>query len=506
MVNGRCNPHWSRVHTRGALGVIVFLIILAAVRSAFGPRSDNGGIVHRPRPQLMDPLQSPQLITFWADFEQTLLEAKPDGAPVRPWRSVSSEEEQADPNTAVRLDYIKMDENDIKALSVSHGRMVGSLVQLAPQLPYERGTRGVVMSAGGKYFGVAVISIRMLRRSGSKLPVQVFLDTWDDYDIIGCEHILPSLNARCLVLAEIWSKARSHVSLEKYQYKVFALVFSSFEDIIFLDADAFPAYDPDHLLDVEPFLSTGLVTWPDFWISTSSHYFYEIAGLEVPPLTIRTCSESGIMIYSKRMHADSLLLSAYYNYYGPSHYYPLLSQGATGEGDKETFLHAALALGKSFYDVRTPVSVMGDWVDGEWYSAGMKQADPAKDWAIQRGKQTSQKQNETAAIATSAINSERTKSGAGEPPRSGDFARPFFIHNNIVKLNVQHLFEEPTYWANKETGHFIRLWGDADGVINEFGYDAEHVLWDEMVIAACDIGRTVCERAKTYFQAVFPER
>ena len=506
-MNGRYNPHhWRGFHTRGVLGVIVFLVILAAVCPGFGPRSDNVGIVHRPRPSLMDPLQSPQLITFWTEFEKRLLEAKPDGAPVRPWRAVSFGEEQADPNTAVRLNYIKMDENDIKALSVSHRRMVGSLVQLAPQLPYERGTRGIVMSAGGKYFGVAITSIRMLQRSGSKLPVQVFLDTWDDYDVIGCEHILPSLNARCFVLAEIWSKAQSHVSLEKYQYKVLALVFSSFEDIIFLDADAFPAHDPDYLLDVEPFLSTGLVTWPDFWISTSSHYFYEIAGLDVPPLTMRACSESGIMIYSKRMHADSLLLSVYYNYYGPSHYYPLLSQGAPGEGDKETFLHAALALGKSFYDVRTPVSVMGDWVDGEWYSAGMKQADPAKDWAIQRGNQTSQKQNETAAIAISAINSDGTKSGAGKPPPSRDFARPFFIHNNIVKLNVQHLFEEPTHWANKETGHFIRLWGDADGVINEFGYDVEHVLWDEIVIAACDFEKTVCEKAKTYFQAVFPER
>ncbi|KAK7679537.1 Golgi alpha-1,2- mannosyltransferase [Cerrena zonata] len=42
----------------------------------------------------------------------------------------------------------------------------------------------------------------------------------------------------------------------------------------------------------------------------------------------------------------------YYNYYGPDYYYPLLSQGAAGEGDKETFIAAAHKLKLPYYQVK----------------------------------------------------------------------------------------------------------------------------------------------------------
>ena len=275
------------------------------------------------------------------------------------------------------------------------------------------------MTAGGLYFGVAITSVRMLRRAGSILPVEVFLDSWNDYDISSCERILPALNARCIVMSEVWNKTPKFGKLNKNQYKVFALLFSSFEEVLFLDADAFPAHNPDVLFDVEPFKSTGLITWPDFWVSTTSHYFYEIAGIETPSLDTRRSSESGIMLYNKRRHANSLLLATYYNYYGPAHYYSLLSQGAAGEGDKETFLHAAMALGEPFYAVHNRVRVIGDKLNGTWQTAGMTQSDPVEDWAQAR---------------TASLDPDTVEKKEVEEPR------PLFIHNNIVKLDVNHLF------------------------------------------------------------------
>lgn len=44
----------------------------------------------------------------------------------------------------------------------------------------------------------------------------------------------------------------------------------------------------------------------------------------------------------------------YYQLYGPSIYYPLLSQGTLGQGEKETYVAAAMALNMSFYQIHTP--------------------------------------------------------------------------------------------------------------------------------------------------------
>jgi alpha 1,2-mannosyltransferase len=490
---------------RAIITVIVIFIVLVGLLGDHSLKAPSYPSIAHNRPGIgkwstsqLDPLQSPQLVTFWKEFQRTLLHAKPRADPVKPDGGVPDDDMHVDmerAKTHPRLDITRLSNEHLAAMKQSHKFMVEGVQRLVPHLPYDSGSRGIVMSAGGSYFGVAITSVRMLRRSGSQLPVEVFIDNWADYDMMTCERILPSLNAKCRVLSEIWSTTPSLVTLQKYQYKVFAILFSSFEDVLFLDADAFPAHNPDGLLDVEPYRSNGLVTWPDFWASTASHHFYDIAGVPVPPLNTRRSSESGIMLWSKQKHADSLLLATYYNYYGPKYYYPLLSQGASGEGDKETFLHAALVLQKPFFDVRTPVSVIGRWINGTWYTAGMKQGDPVEDYALQHA---------ATSLTTGShpINSNRPTSTDGETEIEA--ARTLFIHNNIVKLDAKHLFDEAKNWHN-ETGHLIRLWGDKDSAVDQFGFDIERVLWEELVFAACDIGGDGCEKTRDYFRTIFPD-
>jgi alpha 1,2-mannosyltransferase len=482
--------------------LILFALMTIAIFRRHEIQSSHIGryvpLVFSPQKPLTDSLKTPELISFWKELENILVRARPKAAPIQPFRAPTQKELEEKPESARRLNLINIKEEDLNAMKASHGLMVRDLDELAAVLPFQPRSRGVVMSAGGNYFGMAITAIRMLRRSGSELPVEIFIDTRDDYDEDLCDEILPLLNAKCLVMDDVWSAAGSKPFFHKYQFKVFALLFSSFEDILFLDADAFAAFSPDSLFDTEPYLTTGLVTWPDFWISTTSKHFYHIAGIDETSLTVRRCGESGIMLYSKRLHAQSLLLAAYYNYYGPSYYYPLLSQGAQGEGDKETFLHAALALGKPFYDVKTPVGVMGSWRNGQFRSAGMKQADPVEDWNIrEKWFHLHQYGNVSPAIMAH---------GSIEDPidtnKRENQARPFFIHNNIIKLDVKRLFDDVAQYQD-QGGNFVRTWGPKELVIADFGYDAEKVLWEELVIAACDIGGAVCEKAKEYYRAVF---
>jgi alpha 1,2-mannosyltransferase len=66
----------------------------------------------------------------------------------------------------------------------------------------------------------------MLRRTGTTLPVEVFLGSPDEYEELVCDIILPSLNAKCIILSILIP-----FSLKHYRLKTFAILFSSFESV-----------------------------------------------------------------------------------------------------------------------------------------------------------------------------------------------------------------------------------------------------------------------------------
>ncbi|KAH0050165.1 nucleotide-diphospho-sugar transferase, partial [Aureobasidium melanogenum] len=193
----------------------------------------------------------------------------------------------------------------------------------------------------------------MLRRSGSDLPVQVFVADESEYEDKLCQDYLPKLGAECLILSDFIQG----FEVTHYQLKSLAMLLSSFEHVLYLDSDSIPLLRPEtELFAAEPYTSTGLVIWPDFWISTESPSFYDVAEIgTMPPNLPKSSSEAGQLLINKRKHLKTLLLANYYNIYGPDFYYPLLSQGALGQGDKETFMAAAMVLNSSYYRVKTGV-------------------------------------------------------------------------------------------------------------------------------------------------------
>ena len=119
------------------------------------------------------------------------------------------------------------------------------------------------MTAGGTYLVHALVTIRMLRRTGTNLPVKVFLRDPSEGDPRICDDMFPALNAKCIALSDTLSDDLSAIG--KYGYKMIAMMLSSFEDYLYLDADCFPIYNPDVLFTMAPFTTHGLVLWPDFW-------------------------------------------------------------------------------------------------------------------------------------------------------------------------------------------------------------------------------------------------
>jgi alpha 1,2-mannosyltransferase len=356
----------------------------------------------------------------------------------------------------------------------AHALVVAVIPDYLNVVKYQSRARGIVAVGGGAYMGPVLVSIRMLRRKNTILPVEVFLPNEKYYDTYICDEVLKELNARCVTLPRL-----KDFDLKKYQYKALAILLSSFEDVLFLDVDNFPLINPNELFDSAPYTTTGLVTWPDFWASSTSPLYYQISAQIPPSLRRHATTEAGQFLLSKRKHAATLLLATYYNLYGPKFYYRLLSQGAPGEGDKDTLIAAAAdALDATYCQVRKRVMSIG-YIGPYGYFTGtaMCQRHPSDDYA-------------------------HYLAAPEEGYRESPDARIIFIHHSGVKLNPQDLL------GQLDAGY--RMWGSKEQTVGKFGFDLEAELWKEILVVACqgkhrkgwDEKRKVCDGLRGLWDAI----
>ncbi|KAJ6109889.1 hypothetical protein N7486_002124 [Penicillium sp. IBT 16267x] len=470
----------------GALVIASFLIWNYSQWTPSASRSTSGY-------SLGSSTQTPPDLTaahqrFWRTFHGYLEKHGPDANAIVEDEKAPTEGFKA-MDAAPRPDFVKVASEDVITMKEAHAGFVEAISNSPPQLQYIPGTKGVVSTAGGSYLPVLVISLRMLRRTGSTLPMEVLLADENEYEDYICDTVLPSLNARCIVLSRILVAAPARI--EKYQFKPFAMLFSSFEEILFLDADAFPLEQPEALFKSEPFRSKNMVTWPDFWASSASPLFYEITDTPIPDMNLRQSTESGELLISKKTHLGTLLLCTYYNYWGPSHYYPLLSQGAAGEGDKETFVAAANAMNEPFYQVSESICALGHKKEGGMAGSAMAQFNPMQDYAL-------------------------TSRGSWRV-RGDDAPAPdvFFIHANFPKFNPATVFEKhEVNPAFLDDGTYTRAWTIPEDVVGRFSakVDIEKAFWREILWTACELEhkfvswdnyRDICAGVKDYWHNIY---
>lgn len=437
----------------------------------------------------------PDIVEFWAQFAHLLDNSKPNVNPIQLTHSLEGQlvegSEEANGERKPFQQSIGISPQDVKALSASH-------LKLTTDTRFEhanehaaklyRGT-GIVTVAGGPYFPPVLIAIEMLRKqTNSTLPVHVFLQNKKEYEPYICEEVLPTLNAQCFVIEDYLRKSNPF-EVQSYQLKIMAILFSRFENVLFLDSDCMALRDPRELFSSEPYLSTGFLSWSDYWIATEDPVFYNIAGLPKMPSGMPTrSSETGQLMVNKRKHLTTLLLAAYYNVFGPDFYYPLMSQGAMGEGDKETFLAGAAVLGNPYYRIKENCGTIGYHdPQGNFHGGAIVQYHAGDDWILAHGN-ASQK-------ATTQHNK----------------PRPFFLHANYPKMNVAFLLDENHIFL-EGTEQRIRIWGDQKSIVEMFGYDIEKTVWDLLRHQACEMGDKmgalrgrwqICKRANEHYKEIF---
>jgi len=411
---------------------------------------------------------------FWHRLANILHEAKPSFAEVRrtndrsPWITYNRLDQPS-----VRPDLLDMSWDELKEFKTIHAKAIEDFKDLAPSMPFVKGTRGIVTTASNDALAILTSSLWMLRASGSMLPVEIWFEDEHNYEQVPCEVIFPSLGAKCMFMQDYLPKDLEHpLHIVKFTFKTLALLFSSYEQILFLDCDAFPVANPDSIFVTEPFVSAGWVMWPDYWASTASHFWYDISGLPEPDLKDRASVESGELLINKATHGAALLLVQLYNVWGPEHWHRLFSQAAPGEGDKDTFPAAVQVMNMSWYQVAENPQRIGYRCDKK-HAIGSGQSHPNDDFLItSRGIMT----HEEGLDLTQSIH-----------------PRVLFIHGNLPKYDPYILLDwrlPDLDWndmlrCDDGDGRAHRFWGPKELAVAKYGWDPEAALWDALRWEAC---------------------
>ncbi|KUI69845.1 Alpha-1,2-mannosyltransferase MNN2 [Cytospora mali] len=374
----------------------------------------------------------------------TLLEAHSPAVSGKPQPLDAVKDAKAEPWPTEKdvdlMDALGIKPQQIVDMREAHRGFINAIVDKIPRYisPSNQAlSQGIVTVGGSSYFPPLMVSLRLLRRTGTTLPVEVFLPE-EEYEPELCEQVMPTLNASCHTFSDLNGK------ISHYQFKIFALLLSSFSDVLWLDADNFPLHDAAPLFTAIPLQSTGLVTWPDLWQTSISPAYYLISSQSSTPVSARASTESGQLLVSKAKHWKTLLLTAYYNYYGPDYYYPLLCQGGAGCGDKETFLPAAGAMGLPFYDVKTQPRAVGHYKLNSRPDLGINrfaliQSDPSEDYKVTM---ELEREAENPAIygGSEAHNTTESSVKDSNPP-SYENVPPLFLHMSTPKWDAFHVFD-----------------------------------------------------------------
>lgn len=206
--------------------------------------------------------------------------------------------------TAEKLDsLIKLKKSDASASRAAFANLTAHIPNYPDQL---FSGKGIVMIAGGKYSGYAATSLNSLRLAGTTLPVEMWMPDRSDDSRGWCAE-LPSQGARCRFFTDHIPPSLFYIFTGRissgYQYKGLAMVLSSFEEILLLDADNHALRNLDTIFDAPTYQEKRVILWPDYWLHSGSPWLPYIVGLSDEKSTMlmgEPTVESGQVLWDKR--------------------------------------------------------------------------------------------------------------------------------------------------------------------------------------------------------------
>ncbi|KAG2518181.1 hypothetical protein BBO99_00007551 [Phytophthora kernoviae] len=236
---------------------------------------------------------------------------------------------------------------------------------------------GIVMVVYPKLLASAYATIRAVRELlGCRLPIELWFRPQE-------MKYFPTAFAQL----QQWSQDSNSITFREisqpgvvgFATKVFAIYHSSFERVLFLDADNTPVKDPTFLFESQEFVKTGAVFWPDFWHPARTIFniqphslIWELLDL---PFVSMFEQESGQLLVDRRRHAAPLELVKFFAFHRPNHF----DKMKLAHGDKDLFRFAWLKLGAPFHMIATPPAVAGKVINNSFCGMTMVQYDTQGD-------------------------------------------------------------------------------------------------------------------------------
>lgn len=208
-------------------------------------------------------------------------------------------------------------------------QLAATLRAWQPSIPVDQlAGRGIVIAAGGAtVFTNAYVLVSVLRRTlHCRLPIEVWHLGATEMSA-SMAALLEELDVSVVDAAPLISKHGDGVR-DGWQLKSFAMLWSRFAEVLLLDADQVPVYDPAACFDWPQYREIGTVFWPDVVDLLGSNPVWSALGL--PSRTTRSM-ESGQVLIDKRKCLRALAMTVRLNTAADLLYQLIY-------GDKDSFL------------------------------------------------------------------------------------------------------------------------------------------------------------------------
>lgn len=246
----------------------------------------------------------------------------------------------------------------LEGVKIAHRLLIAD--EILKEAPYPGGyaDKGIVICAGGwRFFTSLYITVRMIRHLGCTLPIQVwYLGDNGEFEPV-MQRILRPFNVSWI---DGQAFARDHSITRRclggWELKPFAIQYSSFQEVLLLDADCYPVQNPEQLFNEPAYLEHGSIFWPDGPGQMLKEGQWQVFGM---PFLDENDFETGQILIDKAKCWKAMSLTNWLNDHSDFVYQHVY-------GDKSTF-HLAWRMLKQEY----AIAPQGDWVHHSYVHKNM---------------------------------------------------------------------------------------------------------------------------------------
>lgn len=231
-----------------------------------------------------------------------------------------------------------------------------------PLLEKEYSGRGIVICGGGKLWPCVWVAIRAIRHHGCDLPIEIWHMGNTEYDkkimgllspynvkFIDAFEYSKSYPSRILQNPELcFLKMTEYATMGGWMLKSYSMLHSSFEEVLFMDADNTPTKNPEYIFDSKQYNDFGAYFFPDKYHHDDEEKYKlspricKILGIEYEG---EFSFDSGQMFVNKSKCLLQLQVALWWNEFSEYTYEIIY-------GDKDTFNLAWRQTGKKYYFVQ----------------------------------------------------------------------------------------------------------------------------------------------------------